>query len=461
MKQNHHFQGFFPLIQRVPVLPKVRGSRGHQQAFISCVLLLLLWETVGGPPGMTLGAQEGIPAEDQPSVLEQTAIFPANPETTRQRTSQDTLHLWGEGAFTTSFYWTDLSREGWLDPLEGPLFSATLNLKGGQRDSAQVFATGRVTLLYGDLAALAWTLQGQSGVALPFVTAEVSRLFLALYTDWGDLSVGRMIVNWGRGRALSPTDLLASAFLEGTSVSRPGTDVVRWTIPLGTLSNIDMVYTLLPPVAEGYGAAHLKANMAGWEMGMLAGYDGGALPTLRQGHSVLGGNLLLGAASSGGGVASSVSSGKTLFLGADVQGDLLVGLVGEGMLRLPLTEGALSFDEISYSLMGGINYSLGDLTFNLEYQLSGGDEYPWSGFRAGQVGFAQLSYTFTESLQMAVLGLFEPGSPEFFVQASIRYALQRGVSLIGYAHYQVGTPGDGAVQENQVFTLGSQVSVRF
>ncbi|HOJ99185.1 MAG TPA: hypothetical protein PLW34_06460 [Termitinemataceae bacterium] len=410
---------------------------------------------------MTLGAQEGIPAEDQPSVLEQTAIFPANPETTRQRTSQDTLHLWGEGAFTTSFYWTDLSREGWLDPLEGPLFSATLNLKGGQRDSAQVFATGRVTLLYGDLAALAWTLQGQSGVALPFVTAEVSRLFLALYTDWGDLSVGRMIVNWGRGRALSPTDLLASAFLEGTSVSRPGTDVVRWTIPLGTLSNIDMVYTLLPPVAEGYGAAHLKANMAGWEMGMLAGYDGGALPTLRQGHSVLGGNLLLGAASSGGGVASSVSSGKTLFLGADVQGDLLVGLVGEGMLRLPLTEGALSFDEISYSLMGGINYSLGDLTFNLEYQLSGGDEYPWSGFRAGQVGFAQLSYTFTESLQMAVLGLFEPGSPEFFVQASIRYALQRGVSLIGYAHYQVGTPGDGAVQENQVFTLGSQVSVRF
>ncbi|MCX7948514.1 MAG: hypothetical protein N2509_00225 [Treponemataceae bacterium] len=390
MKQNHHFQGFFPLMQRVPVLPKVRGSGGHQQGFISCVLLLLLWETVGVPSGMTLGAQEGLPAEDQPSVLEQTGASPELSETTRQRAPQDTLQLWGEGAFTTSLYWTDFSREGWLDPLEGSLFSATLHLKGGQRDSAQVFATGRVTLLYGDLAALAWTLQGQSGVALPFVTAEVSRLFLALYTDWGDLSVGRMIINWGRGRALSPTDLLASAFLEGTSISRPGTDVLRWTIPLGALSNIDMVYTLLPPVAEGYGAAHLKTNVAGWEMGLLTGYDGGALRTLRQGQSVFGGNLLLGAASSGGGVASSVSSGKTLFLGADVQGDLLVGLVGEGMLRLPLTEGALSFDEISYSLMGGINYSLGDLTFNLEYQLSGGGRVPLEWFPGGTGRFCPI-----------------------------------------------------------------------
>lgn len=461
MKQNHHFQGFFPLIQKQPVQPKVRGSRGHQQSLIFCVLLLLFWETIGIHSGITLGAQEGLPAENQPAFREQTAIPPANLETTRQKSSQDTIQFWGEGAFTTSLYWTDFSREGWLDPLEGPLFSATLNLKGGQRDSAQVFATGRVMLLYGDLAELAWTLQGQSGVALPFVTAEVSRLFLALYTEWGDLSVGRMIVNWGRGRALSPTDLLASAFLEGTSVSRPGTDVVRWTIPLGMLSNIDMVYTLLPPVAEGYGAAHLKANMAGWEMGMLAGYDGGGLSKIRQGQLVLGANPLVGTASSGGLPASSVSSDKALLLGADIQGDLFVGLVGEGMLRLPLTEGTISFEDISYSLMGGINYSFGDLVFNLEYQVSGGLEYPWSGFRARQVGYAQFSYAFSDTLQAAMLGLFEPGSPEYFVQASIRYALQRGVSLVGYAHYQVGTPGDGAVQENRMFMVGSQVSVRF
>jgi hypothetical protein len=70
---------------------------------------------------------------------------------------------------------------------------------------------------------------------------QLRTLFLSLYFPFADLRIGRQIVNFGKGKILSPLDVFSAIDLSDISFRRSGTDLVSLSLPLGLLSGIDFL----------------------------------------------------------------------------------------------------------------------------------------------------------------------------------------------------------------------------
>jgi len=87
----------------------------------------------------------------------------------------------------------------------------------------------------------------------------------------GELVVGRQVLSWGTGRFWNPTDLLSP--FAPTDVDREvrhGVDAVRYSMPLGKTSLLDLLYL---PQKEGWaqgGVARVQANARGFDVSVSA-----------------------------------------------------------------------------------------------------------------------------------------------------------------------------------------------
>jgi len=209
----------------------------------------------------------------------------------------------------------------------------TLDVKTTQLANAKVETLVdfyRLYGLYADLAAQ--TLQGNLPVPAgnsPFY-ADLRMLYGALYLPWADITVGRQIVNFGKGMLFSPLDCFSTVDVTELSLRRSGSDIAMAAIPFGTVTGLDLI-TTLPQTGTGRTtAARAFTTISGWDVGFTA---------LHRADS------------------------KTTITGIAFKGDLIAGVTGELVTRYDAEH-----DRTDGEAMAGIDYSISRTWFfNAEY----------------------------------------------------------------------------------------------
>ncbi|MCL2480369.1 MAG: hypothetical protein FWF38_01515 [Spirochaetaceae bacterium] len=273
-----------------------------------------------------------------------------------------------------------------LDPLDNDVFeysgvtSLKLNAIAGDLQNAKIDVSVIFKLLYGESAKKidSGLLDNRNDYSQTFITenngvamvAEVRKLYLSVFTEYMDISLGRMIINYGRGTIFSPIDLFASVDIVDIDFGRIGTDAARIMIPLGPVSGIDIITTLTPTVNEFTTGARGFGNINGWDFGISAFRD-----------------------------AKNIADDWALDFGFDFKGDLLVGVYGEFLLTIPWENGSALTNNTVCSIMGGIDYSISGLWFfDLEYMINTGSTYYRSAtFRGDHNLFASVSHKLNDA----------------------------------------------------------------
>jgi hypothetical protein len=293
--------------------------------------------------------------------------------------STDLVYSFSDGAaFARSGSWQQFA-----ETLQGGFYSGlttvSLGFQGGDRDSAQLVGLVKFAIPYGSAAALL----AQAGSPLAY-GLEIAKLYVTVSFPQADLSLGRMIVNYGKGRLFSPSDLFSAVNLQDQALGRVGTDVIRLQLPLSDLAGLDLVSTLALPPAQAVFGGRTFATLSGWDLSAMLFQNGGGLAGLQNGTA-------------GSAGPAEESAEPALLGGFDWKGDLILGFYGEALFAIPYAGYRLVPDRTGYSLALGADYSFGGTWFcTLEYQGNFGQGPRFGQFRADTNLFASLSWKLDE-----------------------------------------------------------------
>jgi hypothetical protein len=218
-------------------------------------------------------------------------------------------------------------------------------MAGSGRARAEASIEGAI--LTGSSAQLAWDLAGtpfgradeilapgSSSGADAALAARIRTLYARIDLDWVALTLGRQVINYGRGTLWSPTDIFTELDLSGISPVRRGTDAVRATFPLGVTAGLDAAAAPTGTPADGRYSLRLNSLLGDVDAAVMAARDG-----------ALGGWLF----------------------GADLKGDVVVGLTGEVIYFQPDGGG-----QGWVRAAAGVDWSIGDFILAAEYYYNGG-----------------------------------------------------------------------------------------
>ena len=110
----------------------------------------------------------------------------------------------------------------------------------------------------------------------PLVTASVRTLYASLRGGAIKASLGRQVLNFGKGALYSPVDLFAAAEYSPLAISRRGTDALRLTAALGPLALAEAVAAPKADPAQGLYALRAAGYLAGVADASLVGAWNGA-----------------------------------------------------------------------------------------------------------------------------------------------------------------------------------------
>jgi hypothetical protein len=202
------------------------------------------------------------------------------------------------------------------------------------------------------------------------VLADLRKLYLSIFLPRADITMGRQIINFGKGVVFSPLDVFSTVELTDLQLERRGSDVVMAVIPFGMLSGIDVVAGL-PGMDGSYAtAAKAYATLADFDLSGVAMYRD---RTIGEDEVVVGGAF---------------------------KGDVLVGLYGELVGHLLGTPG--QWDEQYYiDAMIGADYSFGkELILAAEFSHSGAERA--QRVRTGKYnGYASARYLFNDLMSVS------------------------------------------------------------
>jgi hypothetical protein len=324
--------------------------------------------------------------------------------------------------------------------------ATTLSLDLGARGArARTEASVEASVLTGAAAALAWAIAGSpfarpDELLVPAFTPplalappptlfalRVRTLYLKLDPGWASLTMGRQVVNYGRGALWSPTDIFTELDLTGLSPVRLGTDALRVGVPLGSTGGLDIVAA--PTIAPADGRYALRAG------GLLGDVDG-ALMAARDG------------------------SGKGWVFGADFKADIVLGIYGEAIYELPDSGLAGVFRAAA-----GADWSFDNFILAAEYYYNSGGSDADPLFPGAHNVYASLTWTPTELVQCSALTFFDviggTGTVTILTaisvaqNASLKVFLQGGNSPAGLG---VGTGGSASIW---TLEAGLNVEVKF
>ncbi len=257
--------------------------------------------------------------------------------------------------------------------------SSTLGLDfkatGGR---ARAEASLEAAVLTGGSAALAWAVASTpfgrpdellmpaapdaQGIA---VAGRVRTMFAKLDLDWMSLTMGRQVVNYGRGELWSPTDIFTELDLSGISPVRRGTDAVRATVPLAETAGLDLVAA--PTLAPADGRYSARANALLFDV-----IDAAA-------------------------VAARDGADKGWVFGADFKTDVEVGLTGEATYFEP-DAGGWGWVRAA----AGVDWSIGDFILAAEYYYNGGGAGADLLFPGTHNAYASVTWTPSQLFQASL-----------------------------------------------------------
>jgi len=293
-----------------------------------------------------------------------------------------------------------------------------LDASGGDRKDAKVEASVLVRLGYGVAAA-------------PVLSFELKKLYLSVYTPLADISAGRMVINYGRGTIFSPVDLFSAVDTSDLGLGRAGTDALRVQVPFGDFSGLDLVATLGRSTGDGIAGARVYGNVSGLDLGVSAFSDGLA------------------------------DGSGDLVAGLDFKGDLVLGISGEAVARVPLADWQPDATGAVYSLMLGVDYSFaGEWFVDAEYlwNASAGDAVAAGSFSSGQNLSGSLSWKPDELTALDLRCIMAPRENALQATVSLSRSVASGANLISYAQYQ---RGDVAGHSTESLGLGLRLSVAY
>lgn len=333
----------------------------------------------------------------------------------------------------------------------GGATTLSLGFQGGDRDSAQLVGLIKMLVPYGFAAAQL----SQTGSPVPF-GLELSKLYVSLSFSQADLSFGRMIVNYGKGRLFSPSDLFSAVNLQDQALGRLGTDVVRLQLPLSDLAGLDFVGTLgLLPEKAVFGSRAF-ASLGGWDVSAMVFQNNGGLASLQAG--------ILSQAT-GSGSPATVSTEPSLIGSIDVKGDLILGLYGEALLSIPYEGDQLVPDQSSLSVVLGADYSFGGNLFcTLEYQGNFGTGSPVGQFKADTNLFTSLSWKLDDWTSTAGHLIYTPDTQAWQANISLNRTLMARTRLVLYTsafHGDVRNSGGQSGTDNISLALGLTLRAAF
>ena len=76
------------------------------------------------------------------------------------------------------------------------------------------------------------------------VLLDIRKLYLSMYLSFADITLGRQIINYGKGVVFSPIDVFSTVDIANINFERHGSDVAVVKIPFSYLSGLDVVTEL-------------------------------------------------------------------------------------------------------------------------------------------------------------------------------------------------------------------------
>jgi hypothetical protein len=210
----------------------------------------------------------------------------------------------------------------------------TLDILTPPSKTAKVEALADLYQLYGGYAAsAAASPQAAASMIVPGkapLLLDLRMLYGALYLPWADVTLGRQIVNYGKGTLFSPLDAFTTVNLFELSFKRSGSDIAMVSVPLGDMAGIDAV--------TGFPIGNNDYASAGRAFGTVAGWDVSVAGIYRH--------------RSRQGIA-----------GIAFKGDLIAGVTGEAVVRYDRAAHRMSAEA-----MAGVDYSVNTAwLFGAEY----------------------------------------------------------------------------------------------
>jgi hypothetical protein len=238
---------------------------------------------------------------------------------------------------------------------------------------------------------------------------------------WGWATLGRQVLNYGRGAVWSPVDIFASLETNGLSASRKGIDAVRVTAALGDTGLADLVAAPRADPSQGSYALRFSGLLAqGLDAGLIGAWEGGS-------ESWLG--------------------------GADVKLDVGPGIYGEVLCILPRNGGGASF-----RAAGGADWSVGDLVLAAEYYWNGGLAPALDPWRAGaHNAYASLSWSVSDFTRLASQFSWDLSDSTWKALLASWFDLAQNSSLALYA--SCARSGGGA--SDWAAEFGADLTVKF
>jgi hypothetical protein len=259
----------------------------------------------------------------------------------------------------------------------------TLEVKTSQLKQAKVEGMLDIYQLYGKnaeyfYAALPQSIASSTGDTP--IMIDLRTLYGAFYLPWADVTVGRQIVNYGKGMLFSPLDAFSTVNLLELSFRRSGSDIAMAAIPVGDLSGVDIV-TEFPIEDRDYASAVRGfTTFGGWDLSAVGIYR-------HRTREVTGGIAF--------------------------KGDLEVGVTGEFVTHYDHNN-----SDIRFEAMTGIDYSIHNtIFFSTEYWYRS-DKEP-SVFYGEHNLFGSVQYIINDL--MSVSAVIISALPEEHVLATFQY----------------------------------------
>ena len=104
------------------------------------------------------------------------------------------------------------------------------------------------------------------------VMLDIRKLYLSVYLPFADISLGRQIINYGKGVVFSPIDVFSTIDVANINFERHGSDVAAIKIPFSFLSGLDLI-TELPRKDNEYSTAvRGYFNTMGFDFALITMY---------------------------------------------------------------------------------------------------------------------------------------------------------------------------------------------
>lgn len=234
------------------------------------------------------------------------------------------------------------------------------------------------------------------------VIFDLRKFYLSLFLPFADITMGRTIINFGKGLAFSPVDVFSYLEMNSLNLRRRGTDIVKIGIPFSALTGIDFI-SELPFLEENYSVAiKFFTTLFNFDFSLIGIFRGDADTLIPD------------------------SKGNETVAGATFKGDLEVGIYGETVIHILSKSSDLFFEG-----MLGLDYSFGNnWYFLVEYLYKQANWYksPWNEHTV----FSQTRFIINELTNISVNVIYD------FENASMRgtvqyyYNLFQNVNTIWY-----------------------------